>query len=211
MNDRTPLFLADLADTGAVTERLTTAGMRVSAAAGKADLFADAAQELLEAGADDHTPLRAFYVPGRIEVLGKHTDYAGGASILAAAERGFCLVAAPRDDPAVRVFDAVYDEQAEFHVHADLAPEIGHWSNYLMTVARRLARNFPGLLRGADVALAGDLPPAAGMSSSSAMMVAMFLALAGADDLRARPQFQADIDSDVSMAEYLGAVENGRS
>ena len=44
----------------------------------------------------------AFYVPGRIEILGKHTDYAGGSSMVAAAERGFSLVAVatqrlPRD------------------------------------------------------------------------------------------------------------------
>ena len=39
----------------------------------------------------------AFFVPGRIEVLGKHTDYAGGSSLVVAAEQGFCLVAAPRD------------------------------------------------------------------------------------------------------------------
>ena len=57
-------------------------------------------------------------------------------------------------------------------------PAVGHWSNYPMTVARRLARNFAGPLRGADIALRSDLPPAAGMSSSSAMMIAVFKVLA---------------------------------
>ncbi|MGH7448520.1 MAG: galactokinase family protein, partial [Longimicrobiales bacterium] len=44
-----------------------------------------------------------FFVPGRIEVLGKHTDYAGGRSLLAAVHRGFVVAAAPRPDGAVQV------------------------------------------------------------------------------------------------------------
>ena len=45
-------------------------------------------------------PPMSFFVPGRIEVLGKHTDYAGGRSLLCAAEQGFCLVAAAQERPA---------------------------------------------------------------------------------------------------------------
>ena len=57
-------------------------------------------------GARRDPPAAAFFVPGRVEVLGKHTDYAGGRSLLAAAERGFCLVAWPRRDEQIRVLDA---------------------------------------------------------------------------------------------------------
>ena len=46
-----------------------------------------------------------WFVPGRIEVLGKHTDYAGGRSLLCAVERGFCVTAVPRDDDVMRVVD----------------------------------------------------------------------------------------------------------
>jgi galactokinase len=45
----------------------------------------------------------AVYVPGRVEFLGKHTDYAGGRSLLMAVERGFRLLAAPREDGALHV------------------------------------------------------------------------------------------------------------
>ena len=48
----------------------------------------------------------AFFVPGRIEVLGKHTDYAGGRTMVAAVERGFAIVAVPRDDRQTTVIDA---------------------------------------------------------------------------------------------------------
>ncbi len=69
-------------------------GLRAGAAASKDALFGRARAG---AGADGR-PRReaAFFVPGRIEVLGKHTDYAGGRSLLCAAEQGFCLVAAAR-------------------------------------------------------------------------------------------------------------------
>ena len=49
-------------------------------------------------------------VPGRIEIFGKHTDYAGGRSLLAAVPRGFAVVARPRTDRRVRVIDARHGE-----------------------------------------------------------------------------------------------------
>ena len=49
---------------------------------------------------------RRWFVPGRIEVLGKHTDYGGGRSLLCAIGRGFCVSAAPRSDRTVRIADA---------------------------------------------------------------------------------------------------------
>jgi galactokinase len=91
-------------------------------------------------------------------------------------------------------------------------PRMGDWSNYPMTVARRLARNFaqPPLL-GADIAFASDLPPAAGMSSSSALMIATYLVLAAANALERHPAYRAEITSHLQLAEYLGTVENGQS
>ena len=47
----------------------------------------------------------AWFVPGRIEVLGKHTDYGGGRSLICAAERGFDVVSAPRADGRVALTD----------------------------------------------------------------------------------------------------------
>ena len=104
MNSRANLTFEQLADTGEMTARLSGSGLQAAAAADKADLLAYCAQALLEADVDDTPGLCAFFVPGRIELLGKHTDYAGGSSIVAAADRGFCVVASRRDDVAVRIF-----------------------------------------------------------------------------------------------------------
>ena len=51
---------------------------------------------------DGGTPARRLFVPGRIEVLGKHTDYAGGQSLTCAVERGFAVSYSPRRDDRVR-------------------------------------------------------------------------------------------------------------
>jgi len=191
-----------------LTDRLLQAGLSREACNCKAALFAKAADALPES--DSHRRA-AFFVPGRIEVLGKHTDYAGGRSLVVAAEQGFCIVLQPRDDRHVAVLDAVHGDRADFELDPDLSPRLGHWSNYPMTVARRIARNFPDARRGADIALASDLPPAAGMSSSSAMIVGMFLALAEANRLAEHPDYRHNIAGAADLAGYLGTVENGQT
>ena len=153
----------------------------------------------------------ALFVPGRIEVLGKHTDYAGGRSLLCAVERGFCLLAAARADSLIRIVDAATGEVTAFDFDPDLVAPQGHWSGYPMTVARRLARNFPGARTGADIAFASDLPQAAGMSSSSALLTAVFLALAAVKDLEASAAYRRAIRSPEDLAGYLGTIENGQS
>ncbi len=171
---------------------LIARGLTSVAAASKAELFGkcEAALTSMAAKKGNIQPAAAgrkspfsLFVPGRIEVLGKHTDYCGGRSLVCAADRGFCVLAFPRDDALVRITDVVAGESREFEFSPELLPPLGDWANYPMTVARRLARNFPGKLRGAEIAFASDLPPAAGMSSSSALIIACFLALARINDL----------------------------
>src|SRR5256885_768039 len=83
-------------------------------------------------------------------------------------------------------------------------------SHYPMTVARRVARNFAGPLcgelRGADVTLHSDLPPAAGLSSSSALIVGTFLVLSAANRLDQRSEYAAAVRSAEDLAGYLGTV-----
>ena len=64
---------------------------------------------------------------------------------------------------------------------------------YPQTVAARIAQNFRGELCGADIAFSSDLPRAAGLSSSSALVVGLFTALSDVNALAARPEYAADI------------------
>ncbi|MBN1394829.1 MAG: hypothetical protein JW959_07390 [Pirellulales bacterium] len=204
-------FPGSLHETDDLARALAASGLGRAACRSKARLFAKAASALSVAGRNvDHQPSLAYFVPGRIEVLGKHTDYAGGRSMVAAAERGLCLVAAPRDDNEIVVLDANNGETVVFLADPDLKPREGSWANYPMTVARRMARDFPGAVRGADVALAGDLPQAAGMSSSSVLMIGVFLCLAEVNRLSARDDYWRHIgENKIDLAGYLAAVENG--
>ncbi len=191
-------------------ERLVAAGLSAEEAGKKAGLFEAAARRLKELGGDSgETAL--WFVPGRIEIFGKHTDYAGGRSLLCAVERGFCVVAKARADRVVRIADAVLDVEASFDFSEGAAARPGEdWTAYPATVASRIARDFPGALRGADIAFASDLPRSAGLSSGSALVVAVFTALASMNALEEHPAYRSNIKSPEDLAGYLGAVENGR-
>lgn len=199
-----------LLDRRVLSRRLSEAGLSPAAAKAKAGLFERAATALSTSDPTGDAELLAFFVPGRIEVLGKHTDYAGGRSMVAAVERGFCTVASPRGDSQVTLRDALSGDAVQFELRPDLAPRPGHWSNYAMTVGRRIARNFPGAVRGADAAFVSDLPPAADMSSSSALVVAAFLVLSEVNRLPERPEYRTNITDQLALAGYLGTIENGQ-
>jgi galactokinase len=169
-------------------------------------LLQHSAHALLGAGVDRNSAVHAFMVPGRIEVLGKHTDYAGGRSLLVAVERGFVILAAARADHRVRVIDSLSGEVVDPSVATTTSPL---WARYPATVAHRLDRNFAEAMGGCDIAFASDLPPAAGLSSSSALVVAVYLALDAVRHVSGTATYHERIDSAEQLAGYLGAVENG--
>lgn len=168
-----------------------------------------AARALIEKGASRDRVCRAFFVPGRVELFGKHTDYGGGPSIVCAIERGVVVIASARSDDAVHIVDARTGES----VAAEPGTSAGHtgptWSHYTGAVARRLARDFPETWCGADIAFFSNLPMAAGLSSSTALVVATFLALDSVQHISDSVAYTELITSREQLAEYLAAVEAG--
>lgn len=154
---------------------------------------------------------RAWLVPGRIEVLGKHTDYAGGRSLLAAVHRGFRVTSVARTDAQLVVRDRGRGVTLEGALDPELVVATRGGANYAMTVARRVARTFPDVRRGADITIESDLPNAAGLSSSSAMMIGVFLAIADANDLESKPAAASIFRTKETLAGYLAAIENGEA
>lgn len=191
----------------AVTDHFVSLGMTPADAASRAALFAQ-----LEAEAapilDGPAQWKRF-TPGRIEIFGKHTDYAGGHSLLAAVPRGIALTGRSRSDGIVRVGD-IFDGQV---IEVDPATEApAHYrgiQRYVHVVAHRIHVNFPGCDLGANIAIASDLPRASGMSSSSALTVGIALALINRANLRDRPEWQSHLRRVHDLAWYLGCVENG--
>ncbi|MDB5326741.1 MAG: galactokinase [Phycisphaerales bacterium] len=205
------LTLGMLADGGAAARCLIDAGMSADEAVAKRERFARAAEALIAAGHTPETHVVAAFVPGRIEVFGKHTDYCGGRSLLCTVERGMCFVAVGREGDTVRFLALDPDEQAVLTPDGTSSVIAGHWSNYPASVVRRLARNFPGLPFGADVAMSSDLPKASGLSSSSAMIVGTFLVLARLAGVESTETYRRYLPDREALAGYLGTVENGQS
>lgn len=190
-----------------VAELLIAAGMSEAESQDKASSLAAIESHLPAASGE---PLR-WFVPGRIEVLGKHTDYAGGRSLLCTAERGFCVAASPRADSEVHIHDFVRHKSVELKLSPDVpVPHFG-WNVYPSVVVRRVARNFPGSNCGADIVFASDLPSAAGMSSSSALVIAIFAVLSAVNRLTERPEHTTSITTPEDLAGYLGCIENGQT
>jgi len=190
-----------------IATQLASLGMSARDAESRAALFTtlDAASGAILDGRPDW---RRF-TPGRIEIFGKHTDYAGGHSLLAAVPRGIALSARRRPDGIVRVGD-IFDGQVIEVDPAIQTPAHFHGlQRYVNVVAHRLFLNFPGCELGTNIAIASDLPRASGLSSSSALVVGVALALIERAGLRARPEWQRHIPTIHDLAWYLGCVENG--
>jgi galactokinase len=192
--------------TSRIAAELDRIGMPAGDLDGRVGLVESAALEFSRV--TGRQPDWAWWVPGRIELFGKHTDYAGGRSLVAAVPRGFAVVAGPRDDAVVAARDAHWQADMQCSLLDDRTVFKG-WTNYVAVVARRLGRNFSGARLGTDIVFASDLPRAAGISSSSALVVGVALALVTRGALMQREDWRAAIQSRLDLAGYLGAVENG--
>lgn len=148
-----------------------------------------------------------FFVPGRLEVFGKHTDYAGGRSLLAAVDRGITIELTDGTDGITAITTASPDSLT-VHAHREPVLPSGHWGGYLQAVVDRLALNF-GELRPARLEIDSNLPLASGMSSSSALVVAMALALARHNGFDQTDAWRDNITSDIDLAGYMASFENG--
>jgi len=123
-------------------------------------------------------PARVVRAPGRVNLIGEHIDYCGLPVLPMALGRSVRLAFHPRADRETRLVnrDPRFAPSA-FTVHESIPPApAGDWSNYPRAAVGAVARRFPDL-RGVDALVESDLPIAAGLSSSSALVVAMALAI----------------------------------
>ena len=119
---------------------------------------------------------RVFRAPGRVNLIGEHTDYNEGFVLPVAIDRETLVGAAARDDRRVRVYSLNEGAEAEFDLDVAGPVRRGLWLDYVEGVARALERR--GVrLRGADLAVLSDVPVGAGLSSSAALEVSTGLAL----------------------------------
>jgi len=149
--------------------------------------------------------------PGRINIMGRHVDHQGGICNLMAIDRELVIAAAPRDDDRINLWNSRGDlfPERSFTI-GELTAEIdwqdwlrtlesqfirrmvsrsaGDWANYVKGAALRLQHRFPDRkLRGMDAFVCSSIPVAAGLSSSSALVVAAAEALTELNALNIRP------------------------
>jgi N-acetylgalactosamine kinase len=139
--------------------------------------------------------------PGRINLIGEHTDYNGLPVLPMAIERAVLVAGARRDDRRVRLVNAdpQFPPRAYLLQAGSRRFAAGDWGNYHKAAAQGLlAARASELPRGGDFLVDGDIPPGAGLSSSAALVVASALALLAVNDRRVPP---------LELAELLAAAE----
>jgi galactokinase len=109
--------------------------------------------------------------PGRVNLIGEHTDYNDGFVLPMALEFATEMAGRRADAPLVRVHSADYRQSVAIPLELPIAPDPAHpWSNYVRGVLWAL-REAGVLLRGMDLAFGGNVPQGAGLSSSAALEV----------------------------------------
>lgn len=119
---------------------------------------------------------RIFRAPGRVNLIGEHTDYNDGFVLPAALELATYVAIAPRHDRRLQVHSCAFDTTVEIDLDDPAPTAHRDWSDYVAGVVRFLER--PGhRLCGADILIGSDLLIGAGLSSSAALEVAIGYAL----------------------------------
>jgi galactokinase len=121
---------------------------------------------------------RLFRAPGRVNLIGEHTDYNDGFVMPAAIDKSVWAAISPRNDNQLVVRSTNFTDTVEIDLAERNPHAAHHWSDYVHGVALMLTRA-GHRLQGANLLIRGDVPIGAGLSSSAAVEVATALALLG--------------------------------
>ena len=108
-----------------------------------------------------------FTSPGRVNLIGEHTDYNGGFVFPGAIDKGMVAEIKLNGTDKVRAYSVDLEDYAEFGLNEEDAPEAS-WARYIFGVCREIQKR-GGKIGGFDTAFSGDVPLGAGMSSSAAL------------------------------------------
>lgn len=132
-----------------------------------------------------HPPTLIARAPGRVNVIGEHTDYNDGFVLPAAIDKAIYIAGRLREDDLVMIHSLDFNTEATFPLARLRDEKLPGWTRYprgALALAGTLfvtnGRN-PAQLRGVEIAIAGDVPLGAGFSSSAAVEVAMFELIGG--------------------------------
>lgn len=129
-----------------------------------------------------NNPPRTFRAPGRVNLIGEHTDYNDGFVMPAALDLSVFVRVWPRDDRKLQIRSENFADEIEFDLDEPDPVSRHHWSDYAVGVAVMLERE-GYRLRGADLQIRGEVPAGSGLSSSAAVEVATACALTANSDV----------------------------
>ena len=124
--------------------------------------------------------------PGRINLIGEHTDYNEGFVLPAAIDKAIYFAITPRTDKVAKLYAADLDDTYEFSVDHPVK-STKSWANYLIGMVSELQAAGNAIGKGFEVAFGGDVPNGAGLSSSAAVESGMGFALSTLFDLKVSP------------------------
>jgi galactokinase len=119
---------------------------------------------------------RIFRAPGRVNLIGEHTDYNEGFVLPVAIDRETVVAAARNNSRRMRVHSLNVDESAEFDLDNPGPKQRGIWLDYIEGVAQSLKSRGASVV-GLDMALSSDVPVGAGLSSSAALEISTGMAM----------------------------------
>ena len=121
-----------------------------------------------------YAPTHTIQAPGRVNLIGEHTDYNDGFVLPCAIDYQTVIACAKRDDRQVRVVAVDYDNQQDsFSLDAPiLSVKEPMWANYVRGVVKHLQKR-DASFGGVDMVIAGNVPQGAGLSSSASLEVAV--------------------------------------
>jgi galactokinase len=130
----------------------------------------------------DRTPA-IYRAPGRVNLIGEHTDYNEGFVMPAALDLYTYVAVSPCPDRRLRVYSDNFGETRDLDLDSIRPGKSGHWSDYVRGVAGALESN-GHRVRGADLAIASEVPLGSGLSSSAALEVSVAFALLGNSQIK---------------------------
>jgi len=150
------------------------------------ELVAGVAQEFQIRHPDAGAP-RVFFAPGRVNLMGAHLDYNGGAVLPTAIDRGTVIAVAPRTDGQVRFTSSLEGGDHFFDLARLPEQPTGMWADYPLGIVRAMLSLVGAAPGGASFHFGGNLPIGAGLSSSASICVGTAHALAAAWELDLQP------------------------
>ena len=129
------------------------------------------------------TEFRTFRAPGRVNLIGEHTDYNDGFVMPAAIDASTWVKVSPLEQRKLQIYSKNFEEEIKVDLDDPNLARRGHWSDYPVGVAAILQKS-GHRLRGARLQIRGDVPIGSGLSSSAAIEVATACALAANSELK---------------------------